>query len=288
MLTIGEFSKICRVSPKTLRYYEAIGLLQPRLVNPMTGYRFYAADQLETMRLINHLKAYSFTLEEIKLLVVTLSGKPEDLTAALTEKKQELRRQAEQLTQQLQQLDRDIQNLHDGHSLFANDDEIPVQLTEVADSELLSWRLMVQEQAFPQAYKQCFGTLLEKLQAGTLTMSWAPMVLFHDAQFSDEGLDTEFAVPVAETTPETRLFQPGLCLKTVVSGIQADFAAVYARLIHTAQVQGYHSSGPLFEVYLSDPQDHPETLITEVYYPVTKNKMKRGENDGFPENEGFE
>lgn len=74
MLTIGEFSKICRVSPKTLRYYEAIGLLQPRLVNPMTGYRFYAADQLETMRLINHLKAYSFTLEEIKLLVVTLSG----------------------------------------------------------------------------------------------------------------------------------------------------------------------------------------------------------------------
>ena len=30
MLSIGEFSRICEVTPKALRYYEEIGLLYPR------------------------------------------------------------------------------------------------------------------------------------------------------------------------------------------------------------------------------------------------------------------
>jgi hypothetical protein len=41
MLTIGEFSKICRVSPKTLRYYDQIGLLKPSQVSSDSGYRYY-------------------------------------------------------------------------------------------------------------------------------------------------------------------------------------------------------------------------------------------------------
>lgn len=35
MLTIGEFSSICRVSTKTLRYYAEIGLILPEEINPV-------------------------------------------------------------------------------------------------------------------------------------------------------------------------------------------------------------------------------------------------------------
>lgn len=271
MLTIGEFSKICRVSPKTLRYYEAIGLLQPRLVNPSTGYRFYAADQLETMRLINHLKTYSFTLEEIKLLVVTLSGKPEALAAALSEKKQELQRQAEQLEQRLRQLDKDILTLKQGHPILTPAGKLEIELTEVSQMTLLSMRLRVREGDFPHAYQHCFATLLDKVRKDRLTMSWAPMTLFHDDEFSEEGLDTEFAIPIEETTEETRLFQPGLCLKTVVHGLDMDYSAVYAYQIQWAETKGYRSADALFEVYCSDPQDDPQAFCAEVYYPVRKN-----------------
>ena len=48
MLSIGEFSNICRVSTKTLRYYAEIGLLLPSEVNPENGYPYYAIEQLET------------------------------------------------------------------------------------------------------------------------------------------------------------------------------------------------------------------------------------------------
>ena len=47
MLTIGEFSNICKVSTKTLRYYAEIGLIEPSEVNPENGYRYYAIEQLE-------------------------------------------------------------------------------------------------------------------------------------------------------------------------------------------------------------------------------------------------
>ena len=66
MLTIGEFSNICRVSTKTLRYYAEIGLILPDEINPKNGYRYYSIDQLERMLLINRLKDYCFSLEEIK------------------------------------------------------------------------------------------------------------------------------------------------------------------------------------------------------------------------------
>ena len=65
MLSIGEFSKICKVSTKTLRYYAEIGLILPSEINPENGYRYYSIEQLETMLFIIRLKSYNFSLEEI-------------------------------------------------------------------------------------------------------------------------------------------------------------------------------------------------------------------------------
>ena len=49
MLSIGEFSNICQVSTKTLRYYAEIGLILPDEINPENGYRYYSIEQLKRM-----------------------------------------------------------------------------------------------------------------------------------------------------------------------------------------------------------------------------------------------
>lgn len=49
MLSIGEFSKICQVSVKTLHHYDKLGLLVPAQVDVETGYRYYEAAQLDRM-----------------------------------------------------------------------------------------------------------------------------------------------------------------------------------------------------------------------------------------------
>lgn len=64
-LKIGEFSRLCRVTVRTLRHYEEIGLLVPEIVDEWTGYRYYAIGQLQKMQDILKLKELGFSLEEI-------------------------------------------------------------------------------------------------------------------------------------------------------------------------------------------------------------------------------
>ena len=52
MIRIGDFSKLSRVSVKTLRYYDEMGLLKPVEVDPFTGYRFYLFSQLTVLHRI--------------------------------------------------------------------------------------------------------------------------------------------------------------------------------------------------------------------------------------------
>ena len=70
MLSIGEFSKICKVSTKTLRYYDEIGLINPSKINQENGYRYYSIEQLETMLFVNRLKQYNFSLEEKEKIII--------------------------------------------------------------------------------------------------------------------------------------------------------------------------------------------------------------------------
>jgi len=90
MLKIGDFSKLAGVSVKTLRHYDALGLLHPAQVSGESGYRFYGQEQLCILNRILALKEAGFTLEEIGgMLAAPL---PKDALLALLRGKQ---RQAE-------------------------------------------------------------------------------------------------------------------------------------------------------------------------------------------------
>lgn len=62
---IGEFSRLARVTVRTLRHYEKIGLLRPGIVDIWTGYRYYSPDQLQKLLSIIQLKQLGFSLSEI-------------------------------------------------------------------------------------------------------------------------------------------------------------------------------------------------------------------------------
>ncbi|EIV95732.1 MerR family transcriptional regulator [Frankia sp. QA3] len=66
LLTIGEFARRSRLSPKALRLYDELGLLRPRQVDPVTGYRRYAPEQLEQARLVAWLRRLGMPLARIR------------------------------------------------------------------------------------------------------------------------------------------------------------------------------------------------------------------------------
>lgn len=65
MFKIGVFSKMNKVTVKTLRYYDEIGLLSPSYVDDATGYRYYSGSQLPRLHRILALKQIGFSLHEI-------------------------------------------------------------------------------------------------------------------------------------------------------------------------------------------------------------------------------
>jgi PPM family protein phosphatase len=66
LLTSGEFARASRLSRKALRLYDGLGLLSPRQVDPATGYRLYAAAQLEQARLVAWLRRLGMPLARIR------------------------------------------------------------------------------------------------------------------------------------------------------------------------------------------------------------------------------
>jgi serine/threonine protein phosphatase PrpC len=66
LLTIGAFARATRLTPKALRLYDEVGLLPPTAVDPDSGYRFYAPEQLAHARLIARLRGIGMPLADVR------------------------------------------------------------------------------------------------------------------------------------------------------------------------------------------------------------------------------
>jgi serine/threonine protein phosphatase PrpC len=66
LLTIGDFGRASGLSPKALRLYDDLGLLRPAEVDPGSGYRRYAPEQLDQARLVARLRLIGMPLARIR------------------------------------------------------------------------------------------------------------------------------------------------------------------------------------------------------------------------------
>lgn len=84
MLKIGELSKLTNVSIKTIRFYEAEGLITPAEVDRWTSYRYYDDNSINRLSEIVYLKELGFSLKEIKNLdEKTIKAKLKELNVTL-------------------------------------------------------------------------------------------------------------------------------------------------------------------------------------------------------------
>lgn len=67
-MLIGELARRTGVNPKTIRYYEEVGVLPPARRAP-SRYRQYGDEDVERLEFIRNAKALGVTLEEIKELL---------------------------------------------------------------------------------------------------------------------------------------------------------------------------------------------------------------------------
>ncbi len=65
MMTIGQAARELGLNPRTIRYYESIGLI-PEPPRSRSGYRLYRQEDLERLAFILRARALDLTLEDIR------------------------------------------------------------------------------------------------------------------------------------------------------------------------------------------------------------------------------
>lgn len=266
MLSIGAFSGLCKVSANTLRYYDEIGLLKPAAVNKENGYRYYETDQLQTVLLISRLKAYRLTLEEIA--EVLQHPDPGGLLMVLRRKRHEMGQQLYQLSSTLNRMDQDIVTLERGRHIMAYMDQIEVRLQETEPRNVLFIRRMMST----RDYGVCLAELYQTIQREKLTVTGAPMTVYHiEESFDPDCYDNEIAIPVLEAAQGTRILPGGPCAAVRLEGPYTELPSVYAKLQQWIEQEGYERDVEAYEMYLTDPNTtEPDKNITEVCVPVKK------------------
>lgn len=96
MFRIGEFSKLARVSIRTLRHYDEIGLLVPDQVGPENGYQYYSAQQLSQIARIQLLREMGIGLQTIGQMLQQLQN-PHELERFLALQQLQLKDQQQEL-----------------------------------------------------------------------------------------------------------------------------------------------------------------------------------------------
>ena len=83
-LDIGQACRASGISPRTVRYYEELGLL-PGVRRRASGRRVYGTDELERLAFIGRLKKLGLSLAEIKELnaVYRIGGSTRDMLQLL-------------------------------------------------------------------------------------------------------------------------------------------------------------------------------------------------------------
>jgi DNA-binding transcriptional MerR regulator/effector-binding domain-containing protein len=107
-LSIGQMAELNHVSEQTLRLYDKEGLLVPRCVDPVTGYRYYHIVQSAKLDLIQNMKVYGMTLRQIRSFLD--SNDPAALREMLSEQAASIEERIRQLRRSQSAIMRTLDN----------------------------------------------------------------------------------------------------------------------------------------------------------------------------------
>ncbi|MEA4893989.1 MAG: MerR family transcriptional regulator [Oscillospiraceae bacterium] len=265
MLTIGEFSRISRVSAKTLRYYDQIGLLKPGYVSRESGYRYYEVSQLRDMLLISRLKQYQFSLPEIAAVVAKKDNSY--LSTLIQAKKAELSSQISDQQRTLLQMEQDIEKIERCENIMQSN--YLIKTIEFEPRNIYSIRQKMSLKDFDEV----FGKLFAGLGKARLRPAGPCLSVYYDEEFNHECTDIEVGVVVSEKSGENiRRLDPGLCCFATHIGPYDDFTPCYTALAEWIEREGYTISGPPIELYIKGEEDHIQSseYVTEIYFPIKK------------------
>jgi len=266
LLSIGAFASMTRLSIKALRLYDQLDLLQPRHVDPQSGYRFYGIDQLSSARMIRNMREMDMPLATIRQVLATWISAPEQAEALVQEYAEMREQQVRQIRSQVQEIIRQIQQENNPMSLEVNVNKIPAQ-------QVLSSTQHIKVNKLDSTIRTSLDTMYALLKEQKLEAAGAPFGIYHGPINEQEDGPIEICIPVngnvnSKGDVEVKELQGGdaACVMTV--GPETDFPAIlgaYDAAADWIQKNGYAMAESPREVWHSGPDDNPKMEIVWLF-----------------------
>ncbi|MCM3923774.1 MerR family transcriptional regulator [Frankia sp. AiPs1] len=274
MFSIGDFARRGLVSVRMLRHYDAIGLLRPAHVDPVSGYRYYQADQLARLNRIIALKDLGLTLGQVRAIL--------DEQVSVAELRGMLRLRQAELAATIAADSARLARVHarlramesEGH--MPTDEVLVKRLTPVRVAELVAPAASHAPEDIGPVAGPLFDDLFARLARAGVTPTGPPIAYYTDSPQADDTIIVHAAVPVA-AEPDAGHDVAIVDLPEVPAAATLTHRGSMNEVVPTGQLlaawidaHGYRGVGYPRELYLACPPHAPERWVTELQAPITK------------------
>jgi len=268
MYRVGMFSKLGKVTIKTLHHYNEVGLLVPAHVDEENGYRYYTTDQLFRLNEIIALRQMGFSIPEISAIV---DG--HNITGILMQRKAELESEVQNVTDRLFRLNHYINEQKEGHSM-----KYQAVIKEIPSYTVYSARYTIPNYAALNEIMPALGEKVGKANPGLKCVE--PGYCFN-VYLDGEYRDTDINVEICEAVTSRGKDGDGIVFKdipavTAVSvlhrGAYEKIGAAYAYAVQWTEQNGYQIVDNVRESYIDGiwNKDNVDDWLTEIQVPVVK------------------
>ena len=254
MFVIGQFAQFAKVSVRTLRHYDDVGLLGPARVDDRTGYRYYRADQLLVLNRILVLKDLGFTLAEITDM--TESGiTAAELSGMVRLRQTEAEREAETERRRLQRTAARIDLLKGDPTM---------QTTAIVIKALDAMHLATATEPvegfdadFAPIFERLYSTVFEPLAQNRIDPTGPHCATYE--QREDGRIDVVAGVPVPRDVQDV----DGVRIRELPAVERA------ATMLHTGDMSECDRSYQLLQQWIDDADENPVGFSREIYLDCT-------------------
>jgi DNA-binding transcriptional MerR regulator len=260
MLSIGEFSRVTKLSIKALRLYHEKGILVPGSVNLRSKYRYYGSQAVERALVLRKLQELGFSLQEIKEI---FRGCQDDAQVGVHVRKK---------LAEIGQTVRKYQGIQKNLQLFL--DSIPEEkMPYKTDTEIEEIpEMLICAIRFRGKYHEVGAKFAILFKSAGRWAAGKPFSLYYDGEYKEENADIEACLEVKKEIKKPgiscRRFAGGKALSLLHYGPYEELGRSYQRLYEACRQKGLEVLPPIREQYLKGPgmifRGNPKRYITKL------------------------
>jgi DNA-binding transcriptional MerR regulator len=276
--SIGEFAQHGRVSVRMLRHYDAIGLLRPAHVDPVTGYRSYEVSQLAELNRLIALKDLGFTLQQVRAILAERVSAAE-LRGMLRLRRAEIQARIEDESVRLARVEARLAAIEDEDLARGLAYGVLIKcLPPARVAELNGTAAGYEPEAITPVIQPLYRDLWQRMASAGVAPTGPAVAYYEDSPAGDGAIVVHAAVPVADVAAAgvadgnhgftvVDLPRAERAAAIIHNGPMDDVLPAVQGLARWINANGYRAAGYAREVTLEWSTDASQ-WVTELQQPI--------------------